>query len=221
MKRLFTVLFVAFILSSCGYLENSGKHVSGSGSKQTETRDLGNFDAVEISGAYIVKIDSGGKTSLQIEADDNLLPLIKTEVRGGRLVISSKEDFNTRKSPVVTISMPDVKRVEASGASNFEISGVKNDSLELKLNGASSMDLAGETGKLKVDMAGAGSMDAKNLHAKTVDLNTSGAGSASVYATDALNVAISGVGSVDYYGQPKFIRKNISGFGSLNEKKSL
>jgi hypothetical protein len=221
MKRFFTLLLVTFILSSCGYIDHSGNHVGGSGSRKTETRDLGNFDAVEISGAYTVKIASGGKNSLQIEADDNLLPLIKTEVRGGRLVISSKENFNTRKSPVVTISMPDVKKVETSGASNFEISGVKNELLELKLSGASSMDLAGETGALKIDMAGAGSIDAKNLHAKSVDLNTSGAGSASVYATDALNVAISGVGSVDYYGQPKSIKKNISGFGSLNEKKSL
>jgi hypothetical protein len=221
MRRLFTLLLVTFILSSCGYVGHSGKGVSGSGSRQTETRNLDSFDAVEISGAYTVKIASGGKHNLQIEADDNLLPLIKTEVLDGRLVISSKEGFNTRKSPVVTISMPDVKRIEASGASNFEISGVKNVSLELNLSGASSMDLAGETGTLKIDMAGAGSIDAKNLHAKNVNLNTSGAGSASVYATDALNVAISGVGSVDYYGQPKSVKKNISGFGSLNEKKSL
>ncbi|MDX6710164.1 MAG: hypothetical protein QOH96_1180 [Blastocatellia bacterium] len=179
---------------------------------------MGDFNAVEVTGAYDVKIVSGTKGDIQIESDDNILPLIKTEVKDGRLVVSSNEKFSTGKSPTVSIVAANIQDVSGTGASNFEISGIRNASLKLTGTGASKFQCAGETNKLTVDVSGAGSVDARELHAKDAIVKTNGASSVTVFATETLDANVNGVGSVDYYGNPKVVNKKVDGMGSLNAK---
>jgi hypothetical protein len=103
MKRLLLLLLIMPILYGCSYASRMESSVTGSGNRKTEQRQMGDFNAVEVTGAYDVKIVSGTKGDVQIESDDNILPLIKTEVKDGRLVVSSNEKFSTSKSPTVSI----------------------------------------------------------------------------------------------------------------------
>jgi hypothetical protein len=67
---------------------------------------------------------------------------------------------------------------------------------------------------LRVQLSGAGDIDAFDLLADNVEIDMSGAGGARVNAKNKLDVSISGVGSVRYRGEPE-VHKNISGLGSL------
>ena len=80
---------------------------------------------------------------------------------------------------------------------------------EIDIDGAASLDLSGNTDILELDLAGAGSIDAKSLVCKKAEVKISGASSAALSVTDELLADIDGVGALEYYGDP--IVKNISG----------
>src|SRR6478672_12019098 len=109
MKRilLFLILSIACLLmvASCRYV---GRGVRGSGNRKTERRELAPFKSVDSSGAYEVNIVCQQTQSFEIEGDDNILPIIKTEVANGVLSIHGDEAYNVSKPIAVRISVPDL-----------------------------------------------------------------------------------------------------------------
>jgi hypothetical protein len=218
MKKLLVLLLVVPTLYGCLYTSRMEVSVSGSGNLKIETRQMGDFNAVEVTGAYDVTIVSGTKGDVQIISDDNILPLITTEVKDGRLVVTSNEKFSTSKSPHISIVAANIQEVSGTGASNFDISGIGNGSLKLNGMGASRFKCAGETTRLTIDVSGASYVNARELHAKDAIVKTNGASSVSLFATETLDANVNGVGSVNYYGHPKLVNKEVHGMGSLNAK---
>ena len=49
-------------------------------------------------------------------------------------------------------------------------------------------------------------------------VDVKGASSIDVYASEQLDVSVSGVGSVSYSGNPKVVNKHVSGIGSVSPK---
>lgn len=69
---------------------------SGSGNLATETRDVSGFTGVDVGGVFQVEITAQKEFGIEIDADDNLLPLIKTEVRGGVCISKAKKKFHQK-----------------------------------------------------------------------------------------------------------------------------
>src|SRR5262245_40168474 len=107
-------LFVAFIVAFSGCHINKG--VRGSGNRRTEKRTLPAFNAVETTGAYQAEILCQKAASFEIETDDNILPLIKTEVRDGVLYVTSEGRINPSKGVQLRISIPELYSVASRGA---------------------------------------------------------------------------------------------------------
>ena len=63
--------------------------VHGSGNVASDKRDLTGFRAVDVGGVFQVEITAQKEFSVEVEGDDNLLPLIKTEVDDGVLKIQT------------------------------------------------------------------------------------------------------------------------------------
>ncbi|MFH1197576.1 MAG: head GIN domain-containing protein [bacterium] len=210
------ILFAAMtviMLAGCNW-----RGIKGSGDLKSVTREIENFDEVEIGGAFDVYIKVGEKTSLEIKGDDNLLQYIRTRVKGNTLEIDTRKNIRPRKGITINITTPDLEKIVSSGASSISAINFKNDELSVYLSGAGSIDLKGETKELHVEMSGAGSLDADNLRAEDVSVSISGACSADVYAINSLDASVSGVGSIDYLGNPTRINSNVSGVGSINRK---
>ena len=77
--------------------------------------------------------------------------------------------------------------------------------------------MKGKVSEQKITLGGAGSYSAPKLESKKAAIQLKGAGNAVVWAVEDLDAAISGIGSVEYYGSPT-VKKNISGLGSVNHK---
>jgi hypothetical protein len=58
-------------------------------------------------------------------------------------------------------------------------------------------------------------VDAKALLAEEVDISLEGIGAAKVYASDKLRAVVQGIGSLNYYGNPRSVKKDVSGIGSV------
>ena len=191
--------------------------VKGSGHTATDVRPLTDFTSVEAGGIFQVEIVAQKDYSVQVEADDNLLPLIKTEVDDGVLRIDSDGHFKTSSPIRIRISAPNIEMIDASGVSNITLSGVKNTELTVKGSGASKITVAGESTKLVVDVSGATRVNADDLTAETAEIDASGASSVSVNVTNEIRSDLTGASKVFYSGSPK-LDTNKSGASSVSKK---
>ncbi|HEX8888162.1 MAG TPA: head GIN domain-containing protein [Pyrinomonadaceae bacterium] len=211
MKKATLLLSLAlFMLSGCKW-----DRVSGSGATKIDKRSVPAFTSVDISGAYEVEIVAQKGQSVEIEGDDNLLPLIKTEVRDSVLEISNEKSISTKNKLRVRISVQQLDGIETSGASNIVVSNVKSDDFKIHSSGASELKVSGEAKSLSIDSSGAGAIDTKDLHAEKANVHSSGAATAEVYATEELAATVSGGGIVGYYGNPKNVKEDKSGAGTI------
>lgn len=217
MKKTICLLLLVAFAAGCN-INGFGKGVRGSGNRQTEKRNVPGFLSVEVSGAFEVEIVARQERSLEVSGDDNILPLVTTEVRGNVLHISTNKSYSVNRPVNVKISVPELEGISSSGASKINVSGIKNAEFEVDSSGASNLSLTGETKQLRIDTSGASNIEAKDLHAQKVEVQSSGAGYVSVYATDQLSASASGAARVDYYGNPSNVSPDVSGAGSVNKK---
>jgi len=194
--------------------------VRGSGVRKTEQRDLPGFNAIETSGAFDVEVTCQKPASLEIEADDNIVPLVQTDVRGGVLYVSTTKSYSSSGGIKLRITVPDLASVKSTGAGKFNIAGVKNDKFEIRSTGAATVVAAGQSKSVKISSTGAGKIDAHELRASDADVSVTGAAGVDVYATDELDVTVSGAGRVTYSGNPK-VNKKVSGAGQVIKKEGI
>ena len=211
----------------------------GSGNVVTETRDVSGFHAIDISYPAQVRVKQGSKESLEIEAEDNLLPGLKTQVKNGVLDIFYKptngKHVNPTKTVKITIVVKDLTSVDFTSAGDLTIENLKTNALDVSLSGAGNLKLNKILVKaLGVDLSGAGSMSASgtaddlnlnisgfgdfkgtDLHSKDAQVDISGAGSATTWVDNNLDAQISGAGSISYYGSAS-VTKQVSGVGGVN-----
>ena len=196
---------------------NIGKE-KGSGHMATEVRELRDFSSVDVSSVFQVEIIAQSEFHVEVEADDNLLQFIETEVRNGELHISLDKGVKTSNPLRVRIGVPNIERLEASGATKVFISNLKNSKIEVDTSGASKIELSGETGQLIVDVSGASHINATDLKAVDAVVDASGASRVNVNVSGELNSEASGASNINYTGDPTNVIKRTSGASSVSRK---
>lgn len=217
--KILTSLSMALVIGLAGCnLSGGAGGVKGSGIMKTEKRSLAPFDSLEVSCHGSIQARTQGQEGLEISGDDNIIPLITTEVNNGVLHIRSSKEYNSRDKLVIIVSAPDLKKFVFSGAGEADLSNIKNDRVEISLTGAGSLTASGETKEANITLSGAGSVDAKNLHAVNAKVNSTGVGSVEIYVTGQLDAKASGIGEVNYFGNPKIVNKQAGEIGRINER---
>jgi len=242
MKRygvLSIILLVVLLLTACstsGYRVGAAR---GSGNLSTETRSVSGFDKISVEGSGDISLTQGEQESLEIEAEDNLIPLITTEVRDGTLHIGFKRNAFWRtvfpSKPIkFSITVTDLTNLEIDGAGRVNMPELQTDTLQLTVNGAAQINfptltanmikinidgggdctLSGEVSDVEVKVDGAGSVNLQDLMSKRAAVTINGAAGVKVWATDTLEVNLNGAGTVSYYGSPQLTR-NIAGIGNI------
>ena len=225
MKKIGLIVFIIALAIGLAFSTNCSfggfsnlSGVQGSGTSKTETRNVSGFKKIDAGGAIHVNVSVQKDFSVMVEADDNLLANIKTEVSGDTLKIYSEDRISPKTRVNIQISMPVIEGLDISGASSGNVAGVNADSLELKASGASKIKIDGTAKELNADASGASTIDAENLRVEDADVEASGASKAIVTATNDLKVDASGASKISYVGEPKNIKQNSSGASSVTKK---
>lgn len=192
--------------------------IQGSGNKQTEKRSTADFNAIEVGGIFEVEVVAQKEFSVEVEADDNLLQYIKTEVKGDTLEISTDKRISPKGPVRIRISAPNIENLDVSGVSKVSLTNLKNDSLKVEASGASKIKVDGETRNLEAELSGASRLDAENFKAENVSVDGSGASNASINVSGDLKADLSGASKVTYTGNPKNLEKSTSGASSVRGK---
>ena len=204
-----------------------------------EKRDVKNFHELSVSNAFKVEIKVGNTESLEIEVEDRYIDDVVTEVRGGKLVISMREQrfgrgYRMRESPRAYLTVKSLDAIGVSGAVSLSSEDVlKADKMDINLSGASVLNLPLDVnelyleasgacvitleGKAKEQMvktSGATTYRAFDLESEYADIRVNGAGSARVSVSGKLDVRASGASSVRYKGSPE-VNSDTSGASSV------
>ena len=191
--------------------------VHGSGNVATDKRGVSGFKSVDVGGVFQVEITAQKDFAVEVEADDNLLPLIKTEVHDGVLSIETEQRIKSSNPIRIRVYAPDIDNLEVSGAANVTVNDLKNSGLSVDSSGASKIKIAGVTDKLTVEVSGATKVDAESLTAVNASVEASGASHVRVNVTGQLRTDLSGASKVVYSGSPT-IEKKTSGASSVSQK---
>lgn len=233
-KQLLALLVFVFALSACS--STLPDTVTGSGKTITQTFDVRDFDQIRLGTSGVMYIEQGDDFSLTVEADDNILPIMKVEVEQGVLTIRTSPEVSALQfeTLIYRVTLPELSVIDLSGSADIRVEDFTADSLNININGSGDvtfvnleaaslsvrlsgsgwMDVAGETQALTVTVSGSGDLLAEKLKASAVEVAVNGSGDVTVWAVDSLNVSISGSGNVNYLGSPKLTEK-ISGGGDL------
>jgi pimeloyl-ACP methyl ester carboxylesterase len=218
-------LLVAALLTSCRFnpLDNLGStRVSGSGKVVKETRNVSGFDGLIIVGTGKINIDRSGTESLSITTDDNLLQYIHTQVRGGKLVIEFKRKLTVERFSDLSfnLTVKDLKSIQVTGAARIDAKNLQGDHLTVSLDGVGTTNLAGTVDQLTVSLKGMGAFNSENMQAKRATVSNDGTSAAVVRVSDSLSATITGIGSIEYIGNPQ-VTKRISGPGTIRQRLPL
>ena len=176
----------------------------------TETRDVENFQEVALAGVGTLVIEQGDRESLTIEAEEQVLRKIATEVRGGRLTIRPDRSFRTREPITYALTVKQLTAIELSGAGRVEarqltaghlrlvvggagavnIAGLTADALDVAASGNADLELAGTVDRQTISLAGASAHQAANLASLATTIVVEGAGRATVRVSDRLEVRV-------------------------------
>jgi hypothetical protein len=216
--KLKSFLFLLFVLSLTACLSYGQKVVTGSGNVKTEVRNLPGFTGVESLGSIDVFITKADNVEVKIEADDNLLPNIITEVKGNTLIIRMKENFNYRqaKKMYVYVAMPNITALATKGSGSIKSESKFNgDNLVIKTQGSGSIQFSFDGKRLEASTQGSGGIKFSGS-VNNVDLSTNGSGSvvASVECESA-NLSVRGSGGVNVSGNVSDVSAEVQGSGNI------
>ena len=211
----------------------------GSGNVISEDRNVSGFSKVSISGSGNLYIEQGDEEGITIEAEDNILPLIKTEVYGDTLIIgfklmtygipSKSMEFHLRVKDLESISASgsgsvnclglstDSLTIKTSGSRKVNISNLKITSIYVNSSGSGNITLAGSTDSQDIKTSGSKKYFAEELKSRSCMIDASGSGDMAVNVSDDLNISASGSIKVTYIGSPTLTQK-ISGSVTINSK---
>ena len=202
-----TPLLIALLLS-CAYATAADQN-----------RPLPAFSAVSIQGPVHMVVEVGKTQSVVIRGDAKYLGRVDTRVVDGKLLITfprdSKNNLDMPNDARILISMPTLKAFHVEGAGSAELNNVNGDAIDIGFQGAGRLVAKGRVNTLKLTAQGVGDVDTKGLLARRANVSFEGIGAVKVHASERLDAAVQGMGSLNYYGNPKLVNKSVEGIGSV------
>jgi hypothetical protein len=216
-----SLLFV-LPLAGCGVVDvvskvsvGSGPRVYGTGKPIRETRKAQAVSTIEAGGAMHVEVRKGAP-KLVIEAQKEILKRIRTEYRGGRLVMWIEGNITSDGPIRAWYTGPNVSNIEGSGAMEFDAMGLSGGSSSIVLSGASKAKAVGRVGKLSVEASGASEANLKALESESAKVEASGASHVWVRTKGDLDASASGASEIKYVGKPSRVKGETNGAASVS-----
>ncbi len=232
-----TSLLLAFKLLMISILPGCelGSCTKGEGSIERTVRPVEPFRAMVLNSSIDVRLTPGTTQTMEIEAQTNLVELVKAEVNDGILTISVEDCFRTDGPFLVHLTTPSLETITIQGSGDIQGTGPMHaDAMDLRVQGSGDMRLeimaerlkatvqgsgdvflSGAVGVLETRVQGSGDVRATELAAQDVKASIMGSGDIAVQCNGVLEASVMGSGDITYRGTPTGVLQNIKGSGSI------
>lgn len=234
LAKLTAIVFVLLSTTSC--IIDGFTGIRGNGAIITEDRTVNaDFDVIKVQQGINVYLTQGSDVEITVEADENIMDLLITEVRNGELKIYFEKNVNraTRNvyltandiSSIKTSSGASVKSENTIQTSNLELDSSSGSSIKLRVNAdeidsstssGAHMDLYGTTEYLSAKASSGSHIDAEDLKSKNALAKASSGANIDLHVENSLTAKASSGGDIDYVGSPRNINKDTSSGGSVS-----
>jgi hypothetical protein len=224
-------LIVAALICSC-------THISGNGNIITEKRTVKEFDGVRTSGSIDIEVSNNPGQSVEIEADENIMPYIITETDGSLLDVHYKDGVSVMNVHAKAyVSAPLIKKLSVRGSGNIEsknilrhdgfietgIFGSGNISatvdapdVKAEISGSGNLSLQGRCKNFEGSISGSGDLKCSDLLSENADVSIFGSGNAHIYSSVRLKASTTGSGDIYYKGKPSSTDIHKTGSGNIS-----
>jgi Putative auto-transporter adhesin, head GIN domain len=242
MRSIIKIFLAALLLSGTTYSFAITETGLKSYQQKTEDRHLSGFNTVDLAGSFDVYITQGSTESVKVEAPDEVIDHIITEVNNGVLKIYNKNDhfhwgdlFGSHKKIAIYVVAKDLNSINVSGSGDvFFRDGIHTNSLKLRvtgsgdmigkvdvkiiessISGSGDMKISGRADNSTVSVGGSGDFSGRSLATVNTSVHVVGSGDADVNASGSINASVSGSGDIRYTGGAKNIMSSKSGSGDI------
>ncbi|WP_340111691.1 head GIN domain-containing protein [Maribellus mangrovi] len=217
-KLLLALLSVPLLFSSCIFSPS----MRGNENVVKQEREVDPFDEIKVSRGINLYLTQGESFALIIEADENLLEVIETEVAGDELIIRSTANVKSAKSFKVFVTAPEFEAIKGlAGCNIFSETELSTSELVLRASAGSNFNLeisaktvdvsasAGSNMKLKglaedfYGKASSGSnIKAEDLKSTKAEVKVSSGANIWITASKRLEANANSGGNIFYAGEP-------------------
>lgn len=199
-----------------------GRSVRGSGRIAHEERRLLPFSALKIGGSLALELRHGDTPRLELEGDDNLLPMIEAVVQDTTLIVRQTQGFKPTRlrlmlyTPAldsISVSGSALLRcltwtaprltLRAGGAGMLKFEDLQLQKLYVDLGGSATLAMTGHVDELVAEMGGSSIIRAPWLLTADATLKLGGSSVALVHPVRSLNASAGGSSVLRYHGKPR------------------
>jgi len=232
MKQLFFFSLAIIVLSSCHFVRGSGNIIS-------QTRPVSGFKRISTSNGFEVELKQGPVAEVIIEADDNVMKYVETEVDGDILKIGTASHLSLTNAHLKAyITTQEVNGVRASSGASVFVKGILQNAGKLSFSASSAgrieteldapdvvadassggtIMLTGKAKNLNADVSSGASVKTGDLKTENAVVKASSGATATVYASFNLDARASSGAGINYYGEAN-VQKSVSSGGSVHKK---
>jgi len=242
MKRYlgFTVLVLVLSTLACTASFGGANAVRGSGDVVEEERSVSGFSGIQVSNQGNALIELGETESLVVEAEDNLLEHIVTDVRGDTLVLGTENNvsLNNTKPIRYHLTVKELDDIQITSSGNVTAPSLEADTFTIRISSSGNLDMDGiEANRLVVDISSSGSVnigggrvdeqdititssgeyDARDVDSRQAEVRLSSSGDATIRVSDQLQANLTSSGNLYYTGNPEVDARETSS-GRVNRR---
>jgi hypothetical protein len=182
----------------------------------TEARPLSGFRALDLRAFGRVEVEMSDRESVEVEADDNVIGQVRTEVVGGRLVVGVASGTSLRNATLrVRVGAVALDDAVVEGATDLDVRGLAAARFGLAIRGSGDAALSGAVEDLRIDVDGSGGVRAVDLLAQRATVHVSGSGDVGLHAAQTLSATVDGSGDITYRGSPPSVTRSVNGSGDI------
>ncbi len=232
MKPILFFLIIPFLVfTGC---ENPFIGIRGTGPVVNEQITIDAIQSINMAIDADVYLIKGDEQLVEIEAQQNIIEVIETDVDGGMWKIEYGRNVYRHEPVKIYITLPYIDEIILSGSGDiYSEDTFETDEIELLISGSGDIDfsanvlvsnslitgsgqifLTGGTNFQNVEISGSGDYNGYDFLSSEAEVSIPGSGNCRINASDRLDVSISGSGNVYYKGTP-MIHTDITGSGGV------
>jgi len=230
-----TALLILLLTTSSCFMEGFG--IKGNNHVISEDRTINeNFDGIKVQQGINVYITQGNETSLKVEADENIMDILITEVKNNELKIYFEKNVYRAKSRNVYVTVSTISKIKTSSGSSVKSENtlqvtsldldsssgssikiyVTADEITSSSSSGSDIDIFGKTKMFSASASSGSSIDADELETIDAIAKVSSGANINVNVSGKLTAKASSGGDIDYEGNPADVNKDTSSGGSVS-----
>lgn len=235
LTKITAILVLLFTTSSCCI--DGMRGIKGNGNVISEDRTINSdFEVIKVQQGINIYLTQGNSTDMNVEADENIMDLLITEVKNNELKVYFDKNVYRAKARNVYLTVNSISKIKtSSGASVKSENTLQVNSLVLDSSSGSSMkiyvnanevtcesssgadiDIFGKTETFSAKASSGSSIDADELEAVNVYAKVSSGANIDVNVSGELTAKASSGGDIDYEGNPTDVNKDTSSGGSVS-----